>query len=139
MNILCRYTFDDGHSGGTKDAELTLPGLSSSPMGSQRGSSAFTLGNPGMALFDYGWMGNGGNWFSFTLAPAPGEAISLSSMSFSHMASMVGPTGWRVRTSHDGFSSDVGSGSTALTGEWHNAAITMAVYTTVPLEVRMYA
>ena len=60
---------------------------------------------------------SGSAYFEFTLTPATGYSVSLSAISFGTKSTATGPQAYTLRSSLDGYTSDIATG-TITTGSW---------------------
>ena len=76
---------------------------------------------------------NSGDYYTFTITPEAGCALSLTSLSLDLQASATGPDEGNVATSADGFASHTASFSTA-----GSPNVTLSATSTASIEVRVY-
>ena len=89
-------------------------------------------GNPGGAAVARAWLGprNDGRYFSFEIANVSAEAFLLSELSFdlSNSPPGIGPQGWALVSSAEGFASDLASGSLGFAfAPWRTVTVPLAV------------
>lgn len=91
---------------------------------------------------DNGW-GTSANFFQLSITPNPGQSVLLSSIVFGYRtSSSSGPTGFSLKSSVDGYTSAVASGTlTNADTAWHAAgpaSITLSAITAATT-LRLYA
>ncbi|WP_205685685.1 T9SS type A sorting domain-containing protein [Flavipsychrobacter stenotrophus] len=109
-------------------ASTTLSGYSG---GNNIGNAAFT-----------GTLSSTSSYIQFTLTPNSGYFINISGMSFAYRGTGTGPQAYTIKTSADGYSSAVATGSLSNTSTWLTATPTFASSITggssTSLTVRVY-
>jgi subtilisin-like proprotein convertase family protein len=113
-NPVVNYIFEDLGSAFTRAADSVLPGVTASLFESGDGASTNAAGNPIFAIMDTGFTGTGSNWFQFSLTIPDGTTVNVSRIKFDDRRSNTGPSTWAVRSSLDGFGSDLASGASHL-------------------------
>jgi hypothetical protein len=127
--ILARYDFEGGWgpastASGIDAAEWTTTANRIDYLGGG--------GNPGGAAVARSWLGprNDGKYFSFEIANASAETFLLSELSFdlSNSPPGIGPQGWALVSSAEGFNSDLASGSLGFAfAPWRTVTVPLAV------------
>lgn len=127
--ILARYDFEGGwgpvsSAAGIDAAEWTTTANRIDYLGGG--------GNPGGAAVARAWLGprNDGRYFSFEIANVSAEAFLLSGLSFdlSNSPPGIGPQGWALVSSAEGFASDLASGSLGSAfAPWRTVTVPLAV------------
>jgi hypothetical protein len=86
------------------------------------GAPLHSAGSGGSYFTASSWTGSapGANYFAFTLSPVAGHTFLVSSFSFGYRATGTGPTAFAVRSSADGYASDLISGSVTGDSTWHS-------------------
>jgi hypothetical protein len=131
---LVTYSFGSGASP-TTAATFTATNLTASAFtghlgspGTGAGAPVYSAGSGGSYFAASTWTGAtpGANYFEFTLTPTAGYQIEVTSISFGHRATSTGPTAFAVRSSSDGFASNLASGTFVNDGFWR-ASGTMSI------------
>ena len=127
--ILARYDFEDGwgpasSAVGIDAAEWTTTANRIDYLGGG--------GNPGGAAVARAWLGprNDGRYFAFEITNVSAEAFPLSELSFdlSNSPPGIGPQGWALVSSAEGFASDLASGSLGSAfAPWRTVTVPLAV------------
>ena len=84
---------------------------------------------------------SGSAYFEFTLVPSSGNAISISGLSFASRGTSTGPLAYAVRSSLDGFTSDLAVGTLLNTSVWslyNTVSISLNASVGVAVTVRIY-
>jgi len=113
-NPAVSYIFEDLGSAYTRAANSVLPGVTASLFSSGDGINTNATGNPLFAILDTGFSGDTNNWFQFAVTIPPGSTVNVSRIKFDDRRSNTGPSTWAVRSSLDGFGSDLASGASHL-------------------------
>lgn len=74
--------------------------------------------NAGAAVDDGGFNSTTSTYFDFTLTPAVAHQFTLTGISFGVRATSTGPQAYTLRSSLDGFSSDLATGSISNNSVW---------------------
>lgn len=84
-------------------------------------SPVFSAGSGSFAISQAGWTGSapGSNYFEFTLTPASGYSVGLTSISFGSRSTSTGPTNFNFRSSSDSFVGNLNSGSLINDSNWY--------------------
>jgi len=69
-----------------------------------------------------------GKYFKLTLTPAEGYQLSVTGLAFGYRATASGPTSFVLRSSADGFGTDLATAGLVNDSAWHS-------YTSSPLEL----
>lgn len=109
---LAFYDFDG--AGGAFDAapDSTNAQVMAGSVATGDGAMSSASGVSGLAASDTGWTTALSNCFTFTVGPVAGKSVSIAALLFADRRSSTGPTTWRIRSSADGYASDLASGST---------------------------
>ena len=84
---------------------------------------------------------SGSAYFEFTLVPSSGNGISLSGISFASRGTSTGPLAYTVRSSLDGYTSDLAVGSLLNTSVWsvyNTASMSLNASVGIAVTVRIY-
>ena len=84
---------------------------------------------------------SGSAYFEFTLVPYSGNAISISGLSFASRGTSTGPLAYAVRSSLDGFTSDLAVGTLLNTSVWslyNTISMSLNASVGVAVTVRIY-
>jgi hypothetical protein len=84
---------------------------------------------------------SGSAYFEFTMVPSSGNAVSLSGISFASRATSTGPLAYAVRSSLDGFTSDLAVGTLLNTSVWslyNTVSMSLSASVGVAVTVRIY-
>jgi hypothetical protein len=84
---------------------------------------------------------SGSAYFEFTLVPSSGNAISLSGISFASRGTSTGPLAYTIRSSLDGYTSDLAVGSLLNTSVWslyNTASMSLNASVGIAVTVRIY-
>jgi hypothetical protein len=140
------YTFGSTSSP-TASAASVAANLAASGFASFTGAGTTGVNSPGSSTAGGGggayfiasnWRSADGNYLYFTLTPANGFQLSLSSFSFYYASTGTGPTSATLSSSADGYASALGtygltqqSGGSLLASDWHQAgsSITLSAIT----------
>lgn len=145
---LVTYSFTGGVTQATSvHALLTASAFSSADAGATSNtspvSSGYTGASGGYYFNDNNWTGTapGTNYFSFSLTPTTGYSLTLDSLSFGYRGSSASsPTSFVVRSSADGYTGNLVTGSLSADGGWYHTgtqSITLSFTDTTTL--RIYA
>ncbi|RYZ52020.1 MAG: hypothetical protein EOP49_10485, partial [Sphingobacteriales bacterium] len=97
------------------------------------------LYNVGIAAYNVDFNPMSSAYFQFTITPDAGYQVTLTDLSFGSRSTSSGPTTLSIRTSADGFVSDIATLSPAANSNWSLYAPTLTPITTSsPLTVRIY-
>jgi endonuclease/exonuclease/phosphatase family metal-dependent hydrolase len=80
-------------------------------------------------------------YFSFTVTPNTGYAVNISGISFAGLKNATGPTGYTIRTSADGYSTTVGTGSLTTSygsSKKTHTGLSISGAASTPITVRVY-
>lgn len=141
------YSF--GTSGAqTTAATFTAENLSSSIFASTLGGGVTSSSSPGSSTAGGGggayftasnWRASDGNYFSFSVTPASGYAVIVTSISFYYASTSTGPSSAMLTSSVDGYAGNLGTfsltqqaGGSLLAADWHQASssITLTAFDT---------
>lgn len=127
-SLLAAYTFD-GPDGATNAATQTQTAVDASTFTSSDGASSWLTGETGgYAIRDTAWNTDYfSHYFTFTLRIAAGAQAHLSSLSFAALRGATGPTRWAVRSSLDGFATDLAGGDRPLADAWADSTISLGL------------
>ncbi len=145
---LVTYSFTSGVTQATSvNALLTASAFSSADAGTTSNTSpvasGYTGASGGFYFNDNNWTGTapGTNYFSFSLTPTAGYSLTLDSLSFGYRGSSTSsPTAFTVRSSADGYTGNLVTGSLTADGSWYHTgtqSITLSFTDTTTL--RIYA
>jgi len=85
---------------------------------------------------------NGSAYFQFTITPATNYNATISNISFGTRSTGTGPTAYTIRTSRDGFASDItgGTGTIQNNSAWSLKTNTASISTSAsaPITIRIY-
>ena len=84
---------------------------------------------------------SGSAYFEFTLVPSSGNAISLSGISFASRGTSTGPLAYAIRSSLDGYASNLAIGSLLNTSVWslyNTVSMSLNASVGVAVTVRIY-
>ena len=84
---------------------------------------------------------SGSAYFEFTVVPSSGNAISLSGISFASRGTSTGPLAYAIRSSLDGFSTNLATGTLSNASVWNlynTAALTVNVNVGISVTFRIY-
>lgn len=84
---------------------------------------------------------SGSAYFEFTMVPSSGNAISLTGISFASRATSTGPLAYSIRSSLDGFSTNLATGTLSNTSVWNlynTAALTVNANVGISVTFRIY-
>jgi hypothetical protein len=84
---------------------------------------------------------SGSAYFEFTIVPSSGNAISLSGISFASRGTSTGPLAYAIRSSLDGFASNLATGTLTNTSVWNlynTAALTVNANVGISVTFRIY-
>lgn len=132
------YSFTGGSTAPTTShaslAGSVFSGNAGSPA-SGSSSPTFTAGTSGGYFSATGWTGSapGTNYFQFTITPAEGFAVTLTSLSFGYRASSTGPNAIAFRSDADGYSTNLVSTSLTRDSTWYDSSsltLTSTTFTT---------
>jgi len=123
-NAVVKYIFEDIGLAYTRAADSVLPGVVASLFNSGDGVNSSAGGNPEFAILDSGFVGTTNNWFEFTLTIPGGSTVNVSRLNFDDRKSNTGPSSWFIRSSLDGYVSDLASGNSHLSFSTNEATIT---------------
>jgi hypothetical protein len=114
-------------------------GLTGSPTtGASSPMSGGAGGSGGSYFTAQSWRSSDGNYFCFTVTPASGYTVTLSSLSFNYAATGTGPTSYTLLSSSNSYSTPLtGSsltpqaGGSLVSSDWHsvNSSITLSFAT----------
>ena len=127
------------------DGEVNFPSLIADNLdwtlfepNDERNISYFT-GVPGDAISATGW-NEEDRYYEFALEVAEGFAIAVTNMSFDERATSTGATNWFLRSSLDGFTSDLAGGPVENDGNWDDWDFPLSIAgATGTVTFRMYA
>jgi hypothetical protein len=114
----------------TTSATAAAPGLTASVFSGNLGTPAtggtsplYSAGSGGSYFSASTWTGTapGNNYFQFTLTPDFGQELDITGLTFGYRATATGPTAFTVRSSADGYVSDLISGSITGDSTWHDS------------------
>ncbi len=80
----------------------------------------------------------GSAYFEFTLTPAAGYQFAISSISFGARSTSTGPQSYSIRTSNDGYASNLATGTIANTGTWalkSNSGLSFSSSNTITIRI----
>jgi len=120
---------DANPTSGTPVANLNFSALSRANnfgttvlLSTTSGSSGYTGAsgsyNAGAAVDDGAFNSSTSTYYEFTLTPAPAHQFSLSGISFGTRSTSTGPQAYTLRSSLDGYSSDLATGSISNNSTW---------------------
>jgi Zn-dependent metalloprotease len=111
---LVRYDFDAPEGGVELTPDASLPGISGSAMTTDDGLFSDVTGVEGKALAASGWPTNetgSSRYFEFSAVVPTNGLADVDLLLFDGMRSTNGPVRWKLRTSLDGFASDLAAGA----------------------------
>ncbi len=125
---LAQYTFD-GSGGGTNTASQQQSGVAASAFTTGDGSFSYLAGETGgYAIRDTGWSSDlFSHYFSFTISVASGYHALPSALEFNMQRGNTGLTRWAVRSSVDGFSSDLSNGEQPIADTWSTSIVSFGL------------
>lgn len=101
------------------------------------------VSNPGNIVYASGFYTGGSGdttrYLQFTVQADPTYGLTLTSLTFIHDTVTNGPTDWFVRSSLDGFTSDLDSGTIPLSGLLPESVPLSITSETGPITFRIYA
>ncbi|MBI2514296.1 MAG: PEP-CTERM sorting domain-containing protein [Opitutae bacterium] len=85
------------------------------------GTPVYSAGSGGSFFTASAWTGSapGSNYFEFTLTPTNGYRFDVTSISFGYRATGTGPTAIAIRSTNDGYASNLASSTLTNDGTWH--------------------
>ncbi|MBA4137328.1 MAG: hypothetical protein C0518_08445 [Opitutus sp.] len=100
----------------------TFTGSTGSP-GTGGTTPLYTAGSGGSYFGASGWTGSapGNNYFEFTLTPANGYTLQITSLIFGYRATATGPTAFALRSSANGYGSNLASGTLTNDAAWYSS------------------
>jgi endonuclease/exonuclease/phosphatase family metal-dependent hydrolase len=123
-DTLALYTFEGGASGTSSPAQ-SENGISASTMDTADGAFSYLTGDASSyAIRETGWDAFN-TYFTFTIQVQSGYRALIDSLEFSGLRGSTGPTRWSIRSSMDGYSSDLDSGDYALADAWSLANVSL--------------
>ena len=84
---------------------------------------------------------SGSAYFEFTLVPSSGNAVSLAGISFASRGTSTGPLAYAIRSSLDGFTSNLATGSLLNTSVWsayNTVSMSLNASVGIAVTVRIY-
>ncbi len=81
------------------------------------------------------------SYFSFSVTPNTGYAVEITGISFAGLKNATGPTGYTIRTSADGYSTTVGTGSFTTSygsSKKTHSGLSITGAASTPVTVRIY-
>lgn len=93
----------------------------------------FTAGSGGGYFGADTWTGTapGTNYFQFTITPAEGFAVTLTSLSFGYRATSTGPNAISFRSGSDSYSTNLVSSALTRDSSWHTSGSLTLTSTTI--------
>ena len=127
-NDVVFYDFDLGTANFTNIAAYVAPQLSASIFARDTGTNTDYQGNPpsGRAIGYTDWKTNI-HYFTFTVTVTNGYQLNLTGLTFDHYQSSSGPLNWFIRSSADGFASNLGSGVNTNNSLFATASISLSL------------
>jgi hypothetical protein len=122
-------------------------GLTGSPTtGANSPMSGGAGGSGGSYFTAQYWRSADGNYFCFTITPAGGYTVTLSSLSFNYASTGTGPTSYTLLSSSDSYSTLLTSGSltpqaggSLVSSDWHSVNSSITLSFTTPTTFRLTA
>ena len=118
------YSFTGNTTSATSvDLNLTASAWSGSGQVTLSNTSpVFSAGSGSYFASQSGWTGTapGSTYFEFTLTPATGQTATVTSVSFGARATSTGPTSYAIRSSQDGFATNLLTSSLANDASWRS-------------------
>jgi subtilisin-like proprotein convertase family protein len=132
-NVLVYYDFDLSESfSPTTDSVAAY--VTASNMTTRDGTYTNYTGTSGYAIGDVGWTGPV-HYFAFAVSVSAGHSMNISGLRFADRASATGPTGWRIRSSADGYATDLAIGSTHTSFTSNDAIFVLSGVTSITFRI----
>lgn len=143
--LLGEYNFD----GDTLTASSVASNVSFSVFGTGSGitipgsnPTGFATGNPNPSIIRTSWISgfDSTDYFDFTVTPASGSPLNLSSLVFDAQRSGTGPNQLEIRSSLDNYTSAIANLTLATSGSFVNSSANLSGLTNItdPLNLRIY-
>lgn len=132
-NLLVYYDFDLGGAF-SPAADSVAAYVSAGSMSTRDGTFTNYTGSAGYAIGDTGWT-SAVHYFTFTVSVSAGHSMNIAGLRFVDRASSTGPTGWRIRSSADGYAADLASGGTHTTLSSNDASFIVNGVTSVTFRI----
>ncbi len=123
---------------GNNNGTTTLITTSSSSTGYTGASGG---GNAGAAAFTGVLNTSTSTYFQVTITPNPGYVFTLNSMSFGMRSTGTGPQAYSIRTSLDGYATEVAGGTVPNNSAWNlysHSSLSVASAAGTPITIRIY-
>lgn len=136
-NAIPNVTVSDitrGNNNGTTNALLTTTSASSGYTGASGTSNA------GLAAFIGTLNTATSSYFEFTVTPDAGYILTVDRINFGTRSTSTGPQAYSIRTSLDGYTADIATGTISNTSVWSlkTNAVSVATLSGQALNIRLY-